>query len=75
MKKNCDNCKHLKYFEADYESFDSSGFYCEGRDYHKLTMSDGAEKRHLKQLESDKYREHSKKCSELRPEGEGIKIL
>ena len=65
MKKNCHNCKHLKHYAAEADDYNSSGFYCEGREY-KETGS--TEAKHLDQLEGETYRLAPKKCCELRTE-------
>jgi len=59
MLKNCENCIHLDYFEADYESSDESGFYCESRE-----TKNGSEEELLKALNTDSYRKKSKTCYE-----------
>lgn len=63
MKKNCNNCKYLGYYEATYEESSDSGFFCEGRDYFSGPgNSCNKEDKHLTKLQDDKYREFSKKC-------------
>lgn len=57
-KKNCMNCECLDYYEADYESFDSSGFYCSKR---QENMERHQEREFLRKLEDAEYREKSKK--------------
>lgn len=68
MLKNCLSCKHLKYHDAvGGETLDSkSGYFCEGRDYFKNGDSSTNEKKHLKQLDDESYRNKSKKCCELK---------
>ena len=62
MKKNCDNCRFLDYYEADYESSDLSGFFCKKRE-----TKDGSEENLLKALSNKSYREKSKICFEENP--------
>lgn len=68
--KNCHNCIYLEYVEADFESFDDSGFCCNGRDYHKYNNWVKAEQDHLNRLQNESYRLRQKKCCELQKESE-----
>jgi len=61
-KKNCHNCKHHDYYHARFDEYASSGHYCNKRDY----RSETEEGKHLYQMSSKKYREHPKKCCELK---------
>lgn len=61
MKKNCGNCIHLEWYEADYEESNESGFSCNGREYPNPEQ----ETKHLKQLENEGYLAKSKRCCEL----------
>lgn len=63
MKKNCNNCQYLGYYEKYYEESGDSGFFCEGRDYFSGSgCSYKKENRHLEKLQDDKYRNFNKKC-------------
>ena len=59
MKKNCENCRYLDYYEADYESTDTSGFYCNKRE-----SQNGSEDKLLESLQEDYYRKKAKVCFE-----------
>lgn len=59
-KNNCHACEHLEYYEREAESFDESGYYCNGREY-KTTK---AEANHIDKLQSQTYRARAKKCCE-----------
>ena len=52
MKGNCKNCRHLDYFDADFESFFSSGFMCNKREDDSLAVK----------MESESYLEKAKVC-------------
>jgi len=60
MKKNCDNCKHLEYVEAEY--WDDNGFTCHKRN--NGSLSQGKESELLFKLDNEKYRHVSKVCFE-----------
>lgn len=62
MRKSCDNCEYLGYYETSYEETGDSGFFCEGRDYFKRGDSTKNENDHLEKLQNDKYRHAPKKC-------------
>lgn len=55
MKKNCDNCGHLKMFGID-------GFSCAARIYRNGTERDS----HLHLLKANEYRARVKSCCALR---------
>jgi hypothetical protein len=58
--KNCMNCKHLEWVEA--EAWDNNGYACNHRKY----RTDSEEETHLAQLEYDSYLNAPKKCCELK---------
>ena len=60
MKMNCNNCRYIDYFEADYESSDQSGFMCEGREYY-----DARQKKLEENMQRKEYREKAKSCCVL----------
>lgn len=73
MKKNCTNCKHLEWVDGDDGGFGNSansGFDCDKR--HDDMAHKGREDELLKNLDRDSYREKSKRCCDLKPEGEII---
>ena len=64
LKKNCHNCEHLEWIDDDSEISNNSGFACHKRDYYKKGDYYTNEQKHLNQLNSEKYRNHGKKCHE-----------
>ena len=61
-KKNCYGCKHLDYYEADYEEHQASGFMCNKRDF----INEKQEHEFLSKLNTPPYRAKPKRCCELR---------
>lgn len=62
-QKNCHNCIHLEYYQADYEEFQESGYSCNRRNYDGDSRK---ENEHLSKLNTDPaYLSRSKKCCEL----------
>ncbi len=56
---NCHDCKGLEYATGDVG--DTEGFCCNNRQYQRFKD----EHKHLKQLDSEKYRLKGKSCCEI----------
>lgn len=60
MKKNCNNCEYLGYYDASFEEPSESGFCCDKR----VIYDEKKESEFIDRLQTESYREKAKVCHE-----------